>query len=130
MANVIAPANNIQRIPAPRVRPSANRGWSVDPIAATRTSASRPIPLSTSTTVVAKVREPATEAVSATLTKSRPILLGRKLLKKLATRKEDVSHRNRKSRCCALSSLPQRHVLVMMIPRYKPDATNKEAGEA
>src|SRR3954468_19298239 len=88
------------------------------------------MPLSTSTTVVANVRERATGAVSAILTTSPPILLGRKLLKKLATRNDDVSQRKRKSRGCAFRSMPHRHVLATIMPRYKPDATNKDGGEA
>ena len=49
---------------------------------------------SISTIVVARVFDPAAGAVSAMRTTSPPILLGRKLLKKVATRNEEVSHRN------------------------------------
>ncbi len=64
---------------------------SAEATAARTSRAIRPRIRSISTTVVASVFEPAKGAVSATRTTSPPILLGRKLLKKVATRKDLVS---------------------------------------
>ena len=80
--------------------------------------------------MVASVRERATGAVSAILTTSPPMLLGRKLLKNIATRNDDVSDRNPKSRCCALRRRAHRHVLVSVIPRYNARAASSHDGEA
>ena len=113
-----ATAKPSHRMPAPSVWLSPKRGFIVEPMAATRTRASSPMPRSRRTTVVASVRERATGAVSAILTTSPPMLLGRKLLKNIATRNDDVSDRNLKSRCCALNRSAHRHVLVNIIPRY------------
>ena len=66
------------------------RGTGVAPMAAISTSPSRPMPRSISTTVVASVFEPAACAVSAMRMTSPPMLLGRKLLKNVATRNESV----------------------------------------
>jgi len=55
------------------------------PMAAISASPSRPIPRSIRTTVVASVFDPAAFAVSVMRTTSPPMLLGRKLLKKVAT---------------------------------------------
>ena len=71
--------------------PTAIRCIIVAPLAAISASASRPMPRSISTTVVARVFDPAAFAVSVTRTTSPPILLGRKLLKKVATRNDPVS---------------------------------------
>ena len=60
------------------------------PSAAISTSPSSPSPRSISTTVVASVFEPAAGAVSAMRMTSPPMLLGRKLLKNVATRNDDV----------------------------------------
>jgi hypothetical protein len=60
------------------------------PVAAINASPRRPRPRSISTTVVASVFEPAALAVSVMRTTSPPMLLGRKLLKNVATRKDWV----------------------------------------
>ena len=77
--------------PVPRRRPP--RVAAVAATAASRTRPSRPMPRSTSTTDAASVRERAGLAVSAIRTTSPPMLLGRKLLKNVATRNDSVSAR-------------------------------------
>ena len=84
----------------------------VAPVAATRTSATRPIARSASTTVVASVFDRAGRALSRMRITSPPMLLGRKLLKKRATRYESMSRRRLTCTCCASSSRCQRQTLA------------------
>ena len=84
----------------------------VAPIAATSTSAIRPSTRSVSTTIVATVFEPAGRAVSRMRITSPPMLLGRKLLKKSATRSDPRSVRSGIFTPCASSSRFQRHALA------------------
>ena len=72
--------------PVPATRPAT-----VAPIAATSTNPSIPNTRSIRITVVASVLDRAGRAVSRMRTTSPPILLGKKLLKKIATRYEDRS---------------------------------------
>src|SRR5688500_8815852 len=80
--------------------------------------------------VVATVLEPAKGAVSATRTTSPPMLLGRKLLKKVATRNDDVSVRKGRRMLWAPSRIPQRHALASTITPYSASASSSHAGEA
>ena len=70
-----------------------------------------------STTVVASVLEPAAFAVSAIRITSPPMLLGRKLLKNVATRNDLVRYANVSRTCCARSSTPHRTALASTIAR-------------
>ena len=67
------------------------------PVAATSTSAIRPMPRSIRTTVAASVTERRGSAVSRMRNTSPPMLLGRKLLKKFATRNDPNSVRRFRS---------------------------------
>ena len=82
--------------PTPPADAPTRCGPAVAPMAAISTSPSRPMPRSISTTVVASVFEPAARAVSAMRMTSPPMLLGRKLLKKVATRNDAVRRLNGK----------------------------------
>jgi hypothetical protein len=114
---IIAPTPKpAQSTPGP-TGPTAMRCIIVAPLAASSASASRPRPRSISTTVVASVFDPAAFAVSAMRTTSPPMLLGRKLLKKVATRNERVSVANDSATRCAWSSSPQRHALASTMTR-------------
>jgi hypothetical protein len=75
------------------------------------------MPRSIRTTVVASVLEPAAGAVSAMRMTSPPMLLGRKLLKNVATRNDEVNRLNEKRMCWALRSRPHRHALTRIMPR-------------
>ena len=131
VAIIAARPNPAQSMPAPTpAGEPANRPPAVAPSAAMRTSPSRPIPRSISTTVVASVFDPAAGAVSAMRMTSPPILLGRKLLKKVATRNEDVSLPNVKSSPCAFSSSPQRQVLIRTTARYRASAATSHGADA
>jgi hypothetical protein len=70
-----------------------------------------------STTVAASVLDPAAGAVSVTRITSPPMLLGRKLLKNVATKKDDVNFEKPRCTCCARSSTPQRQALATIMPR-------------
>jgi hypothetical protein len=94
---------------------AVNLAPSVAPSAAMSTRPSRPIPRSINTTVVASVRDPAAGAVSAMRITSPPMLLGRKLLKNVATRNDELKRENGKCTPCASSSSPQRHALTAII---------------
>jgi hypothetical protein len=111
---------------APRPKPAHNtpgpgatdiRRISDAPMAAISASPSRPIPRSISTTVVASVFDPAAFAVSVMRTTSPPMLLGRKLLKKVATRNDCVRKENGSRTCCARRRTPQRTALARTITR-------------
>ena len=58
------------------------------------------------------------------------MLLGRKLLKKVATRKEEISARNEKTRCWARRSSPQRHALAKIITQYNASADRSHGVDA
>ncbi len=58
------------------------------------------------------------------------MLLGRKLLKKVATRNDPVSARAGTSTPCAASSSPHRHALASTISRYSPSANASQASDA
>ena len=94
-------------------------GWTAPaaeaPTAATKISAIRPSTRSINTTVAASVLERAAFAVSLMRITSPPMLLGRKLLKKLATRNEPRSQRRRRFTSCARKSRCQRQVLAIML---------------
>jgi hypothetical protein len=81
-------------------------------------------------TSVAIVLDPAGLAVSAILMTSPPMLLGRKLLKKVATRKEVTSLRPRTMTRAADSSKPQRQALSSTITRYKLMAAASHTSDA
>ena len=98
--------------------------------AASRTRPSRPMPRSTRTTDAASVRERAGFAVSAIRTTSPPMLLGRKLLKKVATRNDSVSARTRMCTPCASSSSPQRQALASTIRKYSASAAASQGSDA
>ncbi len=61
---------------------------------------------------------------------SPPMLLGRKLLKKVATRNDPVSVRAGTGTPCAPSSSPHRHALASTISRYSPSADASHASDA
>jgi hypothetical protein len=86
-------------------------------IAASKTRPSNPTPRSSSTTVAASVRDCAGLAVSAMRITSPPMLLGRKLLKNVATRNDPVRVRDGTSTPCAVRSSPQRQELARIISR-------------
>ncbi len=117
VAIIAARPNPVQSTPAPMELASVRRGPAVAPIAAIITSPSRPMPRSMSTTVVASVFDPAAGAVSAIRMTSPPMLLGRKLLKNVATRNDETSLPNGRLRCWASSSSPHRHALMRIIAR-------------
>jgi hypothetical protein len=71
--------------------PGAGTRAAVAPTAATKARPISPTSRSTSTTVVASVREPAALTVSAIRITSPPMLLGRKLLKNNATGYDFIS---------------------------------------
>src|SRR5262249_22101940 len=82
----------------------------VAPTAEMKTRAIRPSARSTSTTVVARVFDRVAGAVSRMRITSPPTLLGRKLLKKVATRYESSSVRIFTLTFCASRSSRQRQV--------------------
>jgi hypothetical protein len=88
------------------------------------------MPRSTSTIDAASVRERAGFAVSAIRTTSPPMLLGRKLLKNVATRNDSVSARARRCTPCASSSSPHRHALATTIRKYSASAAPSHGIEA
>ena len=71
---------------------------------------------------MASVFDPANGAVSATRTTSPPMLLGRKLLKNVATRNDLVSVVRLTSTVCTWSSSRQRQALTSSINPYMPRA--------
>ena len=75
------------------------------------------MPRSIRMTVVASVIDPACPDVSLMRMKSPPMLLGRKLLKKVAIRYELISQPRRAVMPCAVSSRCHRHALTMIIAR-------------
>ena len=83
-----------------------------------------------STTVAASVFERAGLAVSAMRTTSPPMLLGRKLLKNVATRKDPVSVRAGTLTPCASRSRPQRQALARIIRKYSASAAASQAMDA
>jgi hypothetical protein len=80
--------------------------------------------------VVANVFEPAAGAVSAIRMTSPPMLLGRKLLKKLATRNDEVRRRKANGMSWASSSRPQRQALRRIMPRYRASAATSQGTDA
>ena len=109
--------NPTHRIPGLIPNSEPSRWPSVAPRAAIRTRPNRPIPRSISTTVVAIVFEPAAGAVSATRMTSPPMLLGRKLLKKVATRNDEVSFEKGSRMFWAFRSRPQRQALTRIMTK-------------
>src|SRR5437762_4555415 len=94
------------------------------------TSPSNPIPRSTSTTVVASVFDCVATAVSRIRMTSPPILLGRKLLKKVATRYDPSSVLPGTFTSCACSNKRQREVLASMFTKYTPSAAMSHGTDA
>jgi hypothetical protein len=90
----------------------------------------RPRPRSTSTTVAASVVDCAADAVSRMRMTSPPMLLGRKLLKKLATRNEPKSLRRGSLTSCASSSRCQRQVLAAMFSVQMTSAAASQGSDA
>src|SRR4051812_6961725 len=88
------------------------------------------MPRSTRTTDAASVRERAGFAVSAMRTTSPPMLLGRKLLKNVATRNDSVNARARRWTPCASRSSPQRQALATTMRKYSPSATASHGTDA
>jgi hypothetical protein len=58
------------------------------------------------------------------------MLLGRKLLKKVATRNDDVSRRKGSRMFCASSRSPHRHALARIIRKYRPMAATSQTADA
>ena len=83
-----------------------------------------------STTVVASVLDPAGFAVSAIRTTSPPMLLGRKLLKKVATKNDEARNAYDSRTCCARSRTSHRHVLASTIAKYNSSAAPSHATDA
>src|SRR5262245_1986028 len=111
--------------------PSASRDpAAVAPSAATRTRPSSPRHRSSSTTVAAIVFEPMAAAVSVTRTTSPPILLGRKLLKNVATRKEEVSDLKGSRTFWAARRIRHRQVAVATINPYSASAASSQDDDA
>ena len=106
------------------------RGPAVAPIAAISTSPSRPMPRSISTTVVASVL-PAARAVSAMRMTSPPMLLGRKLLKNVATRNEPRQRLEREAQVLgAKQQAPAPGARQRPSPGRAPSAAKKPGAEA
>ena len=101
----------------------------LEPTAAMASRPSRPRPRSISTTVVASVFEPACAAVSRIRMTSPPMLLGRKLLKNVATRYE-LSSQPIGTRTCwaSSSSLPAPCARPASSARYSSRAAASQAG--
>src|SRR5262245_29306430 len=106
------------------------RAAAVAPTAEISTSAINPSARSTSTTVVASVFDCVAAAVSRMRITSPPTLLGRKLLKNVATRYEPSSVRFFSFTSCACSSNCHRHVLAIRFTTCTPSAATSQGSEA
>src|SRR5262245_18793953 len=102
----------------------------VAPTAEISTSAIRPRARSTSTTVVASVFDWLATAVSRMRMTSPPTLLGRKLLKNVATRYEPRSVRFFSRTSCALSSNLHRQVLAIRFRAWTTSAARSHGSDA